>query len=219
VSSTITADAGSNQTVFYGYSPMASATLAASGSGGSGSYSYSWNTGATTQSITVSPTSTTTYTVTVTDGNGCTATDEVKVKVVDVRCGNKNDKVNVCHNGNQICVDASAVPAHLNHGCSLGPCPLGAIYIGGEEENHGLEVSVYPNPSNGLFTLQLDMHEQEQVKITVTNIMGQQVAVIADEILLAGTFNVDLTTEAAGVYMLNIQTAHENIVKRIVVNR
>ncbi|MCB8924370.1 MAG: FecR domain-containing protein [Ardenticatenaceae bacterium] len=32
-------------------------------------------------------------------------------------------KVTLCHNGNTIEVDASAVDAHLNHGDTLGPCP------------------------------------------------------------------------------------------------
>jgi hypothetical protein len=32
-------------------------------------------------------------------------------------------KVTICHNGNTISVDASAVQAHLDHGDTLGPCP------------------------------------------------------------------------------------------------
>jgi Ran GTPase-activating protein (RanGAP) involved in mRNA processing and transport len=37
--------------------------------------------------------------------------------------GYGQDKVKVCHNGNTIKVVAPAVPAHLNHGDTLGECP------------------------------------------------------------------------------------------------
>ena len=33
-------------------------------------------------------------------------------------------KVNICHNGNQICVSTSAVKAHLHHGDKLGECAI-----------------------------------------------------------------------------------------------
>lgn len=42
--------------------------------------------------------------------------------VCDASCGKNNDKVRLCHNGKEICVDANAVQSHLNHGDNLGPC-------------------------------------------------------------------------------------------------
>jgi parallel beta-helix repeat protein len=213
-----TADAGADKVVYYGYSPMSSATLSGSASGGSGSYTYKWSTGATTASITVSPTSTTTYTLTVKDGNGCTVTDDVKVKVIDVRCGNKNDKVTICHNGNDLCVDASAVPAHLNHGCKLGSCSLAPVSTIVDEEED-IHVSLYPNPNNGHFILDVDMHVEQMLNITVTNVMGQQVAVLANGIMGGTTINADLSTRSAGVYLVTIRTANETIVKRVVISR
>jgi uncharacterized Zn ribbon protein len=82
---------------------------------------YKWSNGASTSTIEVCPKETTTYTLTVTDANGC-STSIKTVIVVDVRCGNnpKNPKVEMCHNGNVICVDENAVSAHLAHGDSLG---------------------------------------------------------------------------------------------------
>ena len=38
------------------------------------------------------------------------------------RCGNNDDKVQICHDGNTLCISPSAVPAHLAHGDYLGPC-------------------------------------------------------------------------------------------------
>lgn len=36
--------------------------------------------------------------------------------------GGGGEKVTLCHNGQTIEVDAAAVPAHLEHGDTLGPC-------------------------------------------------------------------------------------------------
>src|SRR5688500_11873135 len=104
---------------------MSCATLTAGATGGSGApYTYAWSTGATTQSIKVCPTSTTTYTLTVTDKLGCSTTDEVTVVVVDVHCGNKNDRVVMCNNGQLACVAPNAVANLLkNSNWRIGPCP------------------------------------------------------------------------------------------------
>ncbi|WP_460615617.1 PKD domain-containing protein [Hymenobacter seoulensis] len=63
-----------------------------------------------------------TYTVTATSETGCTATQQVTLTVLDVRCGNKLEKVSVCHGGKALCVDARDVVEHLNHGDQLGAC-------------------------------------------------------------------------------------------------
>jgi len=123
-----TVNAGSDVSVYPGLPPMDCATLTAVPTG-SGSYSYSWSNGATTASITVCDAVTTVYWVTVTDSAGCISTDSVTVNAVDVRCGNGNKKVKICHippgnpgNAHSICVSINAVAAHLAHGDHLGDC-------------------------------------------------------------------------------------------------
>jgi hypothetical protein len=71
---TVTANAGADQSICNGES----ATLTASGGS-----SYLWNTGETSQSITVSPVETTVYSVTVSEGSS-SDTDEVRVNVNNV---------------------------------------------------------------------------------------------------------------------------------------
>src|SRR5690606_7920841 len=74
------------------------------------------------------------FTATVTDANGCTKTYTTTIYAEDVRCfaGNSgNAKVKICHQTNngchEICVDASAVAAHLAHGDFLGTCTSNCI--------------------------------------------------------------------------------------------
>jgi hypothetical protein len=64
-----------------------------------------------------------------TSENGCSASTVKTVNVIEARCGNKGDKVLVCHNtgaagnpGAQVCVSENAVPAFLRKGAKLGAC-------------------------------------------------------------------------------------------------
>lgn len=132
-------NAGNDDTVYYGYPPMACATLTAMASG-TAPFSYPWSNGDSTQSITVCDTTTTTYWVTITDSSGCTASDTVTVFVINVSCGANNNKVLVCHvppgnpaNAHTICISPNAVPAHLAHGDYLGACsppPFCSVSLG-----------------------------------------------------------------------------------------
>ncbi|TXC81375.1 T9SS type A sorting domain-containing protein [Luteibaculum oceani] len=113
-----------DKAVYVGYGPNECIDIYADVNGGDAPYTYLWNTGSTASSISDCPTQSTTYTVTVTDANGCSVTVEKEICIVDVTCGKPNNpKVIVCHNGkNMICVDESAVAAHLAHGDYLGGC-------------------------------------------------------------------------------------------------
>jgi len=114
-------------TVYTSYEPQRCADLNATASFGAPPYSFSWSSGEATASINVCPLVTTTYEVTVTDSKGDTATAESTVVVVDNTCGNKFEKVQICHvtgdgTTQTICVAESAVQAHLDHGDYLGDC-------------------------------------------------------------------------------------------------
>lgn len=126
---TLNVEAGDCEVVFYGYAPEACRTLSVTVVGGTTPFTYSWSNAAITGSVNVCPSSTTIYGITVTDANGYSAEDNVTVQVIDVTCGNNNNKVLVCHippgnpeNANVICISASAIPDHLAHGCYVGVC-------------------------------------------------------------------------------------------------
>ena len=132
LNSDLNVDLGDDQIVYYGYNPMAYATIDANATGGIPPYSYSWSNGSTSTSICVNPHTDTYYTVTVTDANGCVTTDEILVEVIDVRCGwCNNNMVKVCHTSfwcpnfqYTLCVKSWLVPALLCWGDQLGSCDL-----------------------------------------------------------------------------------------------
>ncbi|GHB58159.1 hypothetical protein GCM10007390_09540 [Persicitalea jodogahamensis] len=148
-----------NVSVTYGYGSNCT-TLRATTSGGTPIYSYVWKQGdvvigrSATQQL--CPTETTTYTVMVTDRNGCTVQKTVTVKVQDIRCGNKGDKVTVCHNGHEICISPNAVQAHLDHGDYLGGCGNATARLSAEVATNTpltLSLQAYPNPVQDVVTL------------------------------------------------------------------
>ena len=186
------ANAGADKTVIYGYGSSCT-TLHGSGAGGVAPYTYSWSGEGTTwsgQDITVCPTRTTTYTVTVTDAQGCRGTDQVTVFVNDVRCGNKNDKVAVCHNGEELCISPAAVQAHLNHGDMLGSCTSNLITNAKTQLrfNKSVEAKVaapenlkirnYPNPFRDATTIQYELPFDGTVSIKIYDLSGREISTL-----------------------------------------
>ncbi|MEJ6981533.1 T9SS type A sorting domain-containing protein [Pedobacter sp. P351] len=208
-------------TLYYGYGPS-SLTLNATATGGSAPYTYLWSTGETTASISVSAAGT--YITTIKDAKGCTATASITINVVDVTCGNKSDKVLICHNGTAICVSSSAVQAHLNHGDRLGGCStnnLSSISAAlALEPIVSVEpvVSVYPNPSNGNFKVSVSSVENGKVSISVYNVGGTLVKSTTD--IKNGAFEKEMNLQGlpAGTYYIKVNLGNFSDTRSVIVN-
>jgi len=185
------------RTVYPGYSPSACTTLTASVSGGTAPYTYLWSTGGTGQSVNVCPSESTDYTVTATDANGCIeVSGSIHVEAVDVHCGNGGNKVLVCHippgnpgNASTICIAASAVPAHLAHGCFLGDCAETADPCADEspfiiqhqtfdpiEDN--FEVHIWPNPGSDEINIEIPSATEGVVTIELRSPEGLRLSLV-----------------------------------------
>ena len=204
---------GMPNTLYIGYGPT-SVDLTAQGTGGSGSYSYAWSSPNGTLSstagatVTATPIATETYTVTITDDNGCgSVTRDITITVVDVRCGNNNNKVLVCKvppgnpgNAINICVSPSAVASHLATGSYLGACAnkqiLGATDAG---------LSLYPNPASGQLNIEFELTTKDNVHLQIYDSYGR---LVSEERFVesAGLFvyQVDVSNLANGVYLIRM---------------
>jgi len=85
-------------------------------------------------------------------------------------------------------------------------------------------VNIYPNPSSGIFILNLNLPGSEnqansELSITVTDMLGKEVALIHNGILNQNDFRIDLSNKQSGVYFLNIIANNQTITKRIVIAR
>jgi hypothetical protein len=230
----LTIDAGSDETVFFGYGPMSCADLNATVNGGTPAYSVSWTStasgGGIGTSLTACPTSNESYTVSVVDANGCTASDQLSICVVDVTCyaGNSSiQKVQMCQvppgnpaNAHTICIDASAVPAHLAIGCQLGECgELAAACAAPAAKNMEADVLAaalvaYPNPTANTTTVSVTLTKAGNYSVAMYDMMGKLVKTV-----YAGSFedyenlefDVDMTNLNTGVYMISVSNGDQKI--------
>ena len=206
-------------TIYDGYGPT-SLTYTAAASGGTTPYTYKWtppasNTFTPNASYTVSAAGT--YTVTVKDANGCLASATVGVAVKSVRCGNNNNKVQICHNTgsnsnptNALCISPNAVPSHMaEHGDCLGDCSSAfGKSIGVTKLNlEGGVIEVFPNPAHGKINVALKESGSAYRSYQITDINGR---VVSSKQLTgdvhADLITIDISGFARGIYIIRAVT-------------
>jgi autotransporter-associated beta strand protein len=199
-------------TLYIGYGPSF-LTINSIAAGGKAPYTFTWSNGDTTQGIQAKDAGI--YSVVVTDANGWQVTDSIVIKVLDVRCGNNNDKVKICHNNNTICVASASVQEHLNHGDHVGVCDTYAasrMATGTDEQMAGNRVIVYPNPASETVTIKIERVHAEAV-VCLFNANGQR---IYSDRMTGTAKTIPVNTLPAGVYYLQVKNGAEIIMKKIV---
>lgn len=80
-------------------------------------------------------------------------------------------------------------------------------------------VQVFPNPSNGTFTLTFETKKQHSVRINVTDLTGR-VIWSEDVLSLNGKYTRNFSSDnlAAGVYMINVLTDGKTSTRKLVIN-
>ncbi|MBS3913567.1 MAG: hypothetical protein KG003_03660 [Bacteroidetes bacterium] len=119
-------------------------------------------------SVKVCPETNTEYKLELKDGF-CKNTSTISIIAEDVRCGNNNTKVKICHSGKTICVDTNSLPGHINHGDDIGACSQTVFeWFGNSGDHHEQElpinisglkemsqVEISPNPFSDNLTLNI----------------------------------------------------------------
>ena len=206
----------------------------------SGGTSYSWSTTETTASITVSPNSATTYKVTVTDNNGCQNNDSVTVNVNSLPSVNIGNNITQC---DSVTLDAGNASAQFvwstgastqqvtvygsgNYGVTVTDAngcvdtdDVNVVIdtcVGIKEVNITELVSVYPNPGNGNFILELPQSQNNDLvfDVRIVNIYGQHVQEL--QLNAAQQHYLDLTNTPAGIYFIRISSGNKQAVKILV---
>lgn len=139
------------------------------------------------------------YQYLVTNSAGCKDSSYVNVEMFYFDAANT---LTVCHKGKTRQVTAAALQAHLKHGDSMGACA------------NSLEVSVYPNPSRGVFNFEGDNSN----KISKINIFSSSGILIKsfDVGKRMDLKNINLESLSPGIYIAEIFTDEGKIVKQIV---
>ncbi len=78
-------------------------------------------------------------------------------------------------------------------------------------------ISIYPNPTEGMFHLLLPNSPANNFTIKVMNIVGKEV--YHQNNVTAKSFNISLENEAAGTYMIEVSDEHSIITKKILLTK
>ncbi|GAA3951713.1 carbohydrate-binding protein [Hymenobacter algoricola] len=203
-----------SQTLALGYGAQQLTLTAANATSAPGATAYAWlpaeglsNAASATPVFTPTAAGTYVFTVTATNEFGCAATAAVTITVLDVRCGNKNDKVAVCHNGHALCLSPTAVATHLSqHGDPLGTCSPAAKGTAAPPvptTTAAARFDAYPNPFADHAVVRFRTIATASTQLLVYNALGQLVATLYDDVAEAGRdYEVPLNGTAlpAGLY-------------------
>jgi PKD repeat protein len=109
--------------------------------------------------------------------------------------------------------------------CGGNDCGMGAYSDGldimvmdptGINDISAKAVNVYPNPTTGIFNLQLNATQETNYELTLTNALGRQVITETLKVNGAATHSIDLSDMAQGVYYLYIRSNSGTIIEKII---
>lgn len=218
-------------------------TATASATGGTPPYSYMWSNGGTTQSI--SNLGGGTYTVTITDANGCLVSGTVTVtepaalaagaSATDETCQGCNDGTATASptggtapytynwsNGSTSQNIFSLAPGTYTvtitdaNGCTTMQDVTVGMFVG-VNVGQSLQVDIYPNPSNGNFTINVESPTTNDITVELYGDLGQ--LVFSETRMNTSVFNKQFTLNdvAAGRYMVKIKHGDHFTVRKLVI--
>ena len=80
-------------------------------------------------------------------------------------------------------------------------------------------LSVSPNPTTGIFNINVNLPENEEIAITVFNSVGQVIEAVANGEVSNNTYTVDITNQANGIYYVKMNVKGSVITEKIILNR
>lgn len=123
-------------------------------------------------------------------------------------------KVQVCHNGHTICINSSAVAAHLAHGDQLGDCDevndcatMAARSAIHDDSAFELVTELYPNPANDRAVLSVSIGESAPMSIWMIDMSGRKVATIFEgqlEEFSNTEFEIACSDLETGAYLVQV---------------
>ncbi|MBN4062526.1 T9SS type A sorting domain-containing protein, partial [Bacteroidales bacterium AH-315-I05] len=214
-----------------------------------GGATYLWSTGDTTSMITVSPTSTTPYSVTVTDMNGCSDSETSIVTVDPLPQALFNYSTNgTTISFNNLSTDATSIQWFFGDGGSdivnnpqhtyasggiytvmliaFNACgtdtitqDITIIAIGIDQDDFVTSLQIYPNPNRGIFTLEMNISQIQDIQLKIINIIGEE-TFSEDVGQLRGNYrrNFDFKEFPAGIYSLQIISERNVITRKLIIN-
>ena len=76
-------------------------------------------------------------------------------------------------------------------------------------------ITLYPNPTSGQVAIQIDLEEEKDLTISISNIQGKIVETIQPGLVSKATYQRNLSQYGTGVYLIRIKTESTTLVKRV----
>lgn len=93
------------------------------------------------------------------------------------------------------------------------PIVVEECIVGIEDVLSEESIAVYPNPSNGTFTIEIERLEGEAL-VTILDVAGRQV--YSEVVIVNGTFRKELSIDiASGSYLLQVQTVEGTVTRKL----
>jgi hypothetical protein len=115
-------------------------------------------------------------------------------------------------------IDAMTVSSQLAYTITyIDSLRKDVIHLGIDEDNRLSNVQLYPNPAREEFTLNYDLSRKMPVRITLTDIAGKEILLVADGPQMAGKHQqiVNTTTLPNGVYFIRLDEGTASHVEKI----
>lgn len=95
-----------------------------------------------------------------------------------------------------------------------------SVFASVEDENNAANVNVYPNPASEFVNISINLTEQNEVTISLFNMLGEALMIIDKGKLSAGSqlFQINTANLATGIYNISIKVGEVNSTHRIVIN-
>ncbi|MES2836019.1 MAG: choice-of-anchor tandem repeat GloVer-containing protein [Bacteroidota bacterium] len=204
--------------------------------------SYTWSGGVSDGIGFIPAIGTTTYTVTGTGGNICSNTNTISVKVNPLPSVTATaNPVTVCV-GDSITFEGGGANSYawtggITNGIRFRPSLGTNTYTVTGTDGNGCsnkasvtitvdlctgithysnlntEVSIYPNPSNGIFTI---VSAEKIRDVVIVNVLGE--TIYSSQINTSKT-EIDLSNQPEGVYFINLKTENGNATKKIIISK
>lgn len=172
------------------------------------------------------------------DANGCIATNQINIGAEDDRCVGvlSGTNIQICHKVSKnectpMCVDQSAVDAHIAHGDYLGTCNISCAAppssasakvesvattsptavsdesVSNESalKDTDIVVEAYPNPFRSSIHVKLSNPEEKLVSMNIVDLLGRNVALKPADKTPEGTHVLDTEQLAIGMYFLQVK--------------
>ncbi len=211
---------------------------------GQGPYSYDWDTGDSTAVISDIPAGN--YVVTITDANGCMEITTIGIglcpdnlnlsaEVSPVSVEGQSDGMITILAGNGEgpftydwdTGDSTAIVSGLPvgdyiitvtdvHNCSDILTVTVDIMVGLEDLNLLSEISLVPNPTSGVSTLNVELTQAADIQVQLINVVGQRLFFEESQNSTSISYPLNLTAFPEGIYFVRIQIGDQLFIEKLV---